>query len=205
LRGADRPRGRGDPADGEDRQGQRHGARPGAARALHPPARDPLLRQCGVAGPLGHRHRHPARVTRRVPLAVTTIEVVVSQRRLDGARAIVTGGTRGIGKAIASTEASLAEALDDLAGERVQALACDVTDAAAVESFVAEAVAVLGGLDVLVNNAGTYMLGRFEDLDDADWQRTFDVNVFGSVRCARAALPHLRASTSGRIVNIAST
>jgi NAD(P)-dependent dehydrogenase (short-subunit alcohol dehydrogenase family) len=139
--------------------------------------------------------------------------------RLDGARAIVTGGTRGIGRSIAGaflregaavvvsgrSEATVGEALGDLGPGAVHGLVCDVSDAAAVEEFVAAAVSHLGGLDVLVNNAGTYMLGRFDDLDDADWQRTFEVNVFGTVRCARAALPHLRASRSGRIVNIAST
>ena len=69
------------------------------------------------------------------------------------------------------------------------AIPVDVTDAAAVAAAVAEAVRRLGGLDVLINNAGIGAQGTVEDNDDDEWRRIFDVNVLGMVRVARAALP----------------
>ena len=62
-----------------------------------------------------------------------------------------------------------------------------------------------GGLDVLVNNVGAAHVANWWEVDDADWMRSFELNVLSYVRCARAALPHLRASDQARIVNVAST
>ena len=79
-----------------------------------------------------------------------------------------------------------------------------MTDADGVPRAVEEAVRRLGGLDVLINNAGVGAQGTVEDNDDDEWRRVFDVNVVGMVRVARAALPHLRESSSAAIVNTCS-
>jgi 2-keto-3-deoxy-L-fuconate dehydrogenase len=97
---------------------------------------------------------------------------------------------------------------DDPRDAGLRPVVADVTDDAAVRSAVAEAARALGGLDVLVNNAGIGAAGTVEDNDDAEWQRVFDVNVLGIVRATRAALPALRASAARRgeaaIVNTCS-
>jgi len=120
---------------------------------------------------------------------------------------IVTGGASGIGAAVADTlRAAGARVIvfdrDVTAGE--DAIQVDVTDAAGVSAAVADAVARLGGLDVLVNNAGIGAAGTVEDNSDEEWHRVYDVNVVGMVRMARAALPALRSSSSASIVNTCS-
>jgi 3-oxoacyl-[acyl-carrier protein] reductase len=136
---------------------------------------------------------------------------------LRGRRAIVTGGSKGLGRAIAAELLAEGAAvaicardtaeLDQTAAELsasggITALPCDVTDPAQVESFVARAAEALGGIDILVNNAGAATPGRFGDLTDADWQRDIDVKLFSQIRCTRAALPHLRRSEAPRVINI---
>jgi 2-keto-3-deoxy-L-fuconate dehydrogenase len=118
-------------------------------------------------------------------------------------RAIVTGGGSGIGAATAALlrERGGSVAVLDRSGGDIP---CDVTDADGVPRAVEEAVRRLGGLDVLVNNAGIGAQGTVEDNDDDEWRRVFDVNVLGMVRVARAALPHLRESSSAAIVNTCS-
>jgi NAD(P)-dependent dehydrogenase (short-subunit alcohol dehydrogenase family) len=85
------------------------------------------------------------------------------------------------------------------------AIAADLAVRGAPERAVAEAVAALGGLDVLVNNVGVARQVSFDDLDDDDWQAALDLNVMSYVRAIRGALPHLRASDQARIVNVSST
>ena len=80
----------------------------------------------------------------------------------------------------------------------------DVSEDASVRAGVQQLVDVLGGLDILVNNAGIGAQGGIEDNDDNEWHRVFDVNVLGLVRVTRAALPALRASQHGAIVNTCS-
>jgi len=128
---------------------------------------------------------------------------------MDGLRALVTGGASGIGLATARRLAAfgaVVAVLDraDEAPDGFPLVHADVSDDAAVRAAVAEAVETLGGLDILVNNAGIGAQGGVADNDDEEWHRVFDINVVGMVRVTRAALPALRASSHGAIVNTAS-
>ncbi|WP_409061123.1 SDR family NAD(P)-dependent oxidoreductase [Streptomyces sp. SYP-A7185] len=128
----------------------------------------------------------------------------------EGLTALVTGGASGIGRATAELLAARGArvAVLDLDPGGVEkpltGYRADVSDDASVREAVAAAVADLGGLDVLVNNAGIGAQGTVEDNDDAQWHRVLDVNVLGIVRTTRAALPHLRLSTRAAIVNTCS-
>ena len=129
---------------------------------------------------------------------------------MQGLVALVTGAGSGIG--LATAEALLAEgarvAALDLAPPPARTgllpLVCDVTDEASVGAAVTRAVREFGGVDVLVNNAGIGAQGTVEENALAEWQRVFDVNVFGIVRATQACLPHLRRSQHAAIVNTAS-
>jgi len=137
---------------------------------------------------------------------------------LGGLRAIVTGGSKGLGAAIARELVgegvavalcarhdqelqATAQALRGHGGT-VVATAADVTRPEEVRAFVEEAARQLGGVDILVNNAGRAHPGSFASLTDEDWQADLDVKLFAQIRCARAALPHLRTSGVGAIINI---
>lgn len=128
----------------------------------------------------------------------------------EGLKALVTGGASGIGRATAELLAARGArvAVLDLDPTTVEkpltGYRADVSDDASVREAVAAAVADLGGLDVLVNNAGIGAQGTVEDNDDAQWHAVLDVNVLGIVRTTRAALPYLRASTHAAIVNTCS-
>ncbi|MEN0103430.1 MAG: SDR family oxidoreductase [Curtobacterium sp.] len=128
----------------------------------------------------------------------------------EGLRAIVTGGASGIGAAITSAlqERGATVAVLDLQTSGVTdgaiAVPCDVGDDESVRAAVATAVEQLGGLDVLVNNAGIGAQGTVEDNPDDEWRHVYEVNVLGVVRLSRAALPHLRASGNASIVNTCS-
>ncbi|MFD5625348.1 SDR family NAD(P)-dependent oxidoreductase [Streptomyces sp. NPDC127072] len=128
----------------------------------------------------------------------------------EGLRALVTGGASGIGRATADLLVSRGArvAVLDLDPSSVEkpllGYRADVADDTSVREAVAAAVAELGGLDVLINNAGIGAAGTVEDNDDEQWHRVLDVNVVGMVRTARAALPHLRDSAHAAIVNTCS-
>lgn len=126
-----------------------------------------------------------------------------------GLTAIVTGGASGIGLAAASLlrERGAQVACLDLNPEVDKPLLgfkADVTDDPSIREAVAAAAEALGGIDIVVNNAGIGAQGSVEDNDDAEWARVFDVNVQGMVRTTRAALPHLRRSPHAAIVNVSS-
>jgi NAD(P)-dependent dehydrogenase (short-subunit alcohol dehydrogenase family) len=129
---------------------------------------------------------------------------------LRGRTALVTGGAQGIGRATADLMASLGAdvAVLDRAVEGVshplRPYQADVSDRDRVVAAVDEAARDLGGIDILVNNAATGAVGTIEDHDDADWHRVLDVNVVGLARVSAAALPHLRRSAAGAIVNVCS-
>jgi 3-oxoacyl-[acyl-carrier protein] reductase len=142
--------------------------------------------------------------------------------RLDGKVALVNGGSRGIGRGIAEALAAeganlvicsrdktaitaTAQAIASAHGTEVVPVAADVADAGTAEELVAAAAERFGRLDILVNNGGGPPRGTFADFSDADWQHAFDLLLLNVVRMVRAALPHLRASGGGRIVNVASS
>lgn len=130
---------------------------------------------------------------------------------LSGLKAIVTGGGSGIGAAAARALADRGASVAVLDLDPAAAVAAgfhgfiaDVADDASVRAAVTAAAEALGGLDLVVNNAGVGAAGTVEDNQDAQWHRVFDVNVVGVVRVTRAALPYLRASTKAAIVNTCS-
>jgi 3-oxoacyl-[acyl-carrier protein] reductase len=143
-------------------------------------------------------------------------------RELEGKVAVVTGGSRGIGRAIAvalgargarvvvnftANEAAAADTVQMVtaAGGTGVALRFDVADAAAVDTAFKEIVAAEGGLHILVNNAGVAVNALTLGSKDADWRRSLDTNLGGTVNCTRAALRALmKAREAGRIVNITS-
>jgi NAD(P)-dependent dehydrogenase (short-subunit alcohol dehydrogenase family) len=91
------------------------------------------------------------------------------------------------------------------AGGSAEGTVCDVADLQAVEEAVARAVAAFGGLDVLVNAAGVGRFARFEEVDEAEWQRTIGVNLGGVFHTTKAAIPHLLKRPGANIVNVGST
>jgi len=138
--------------------------------------------------------------------------------------AIVTGGTSGIGRSIAtelaaegaavaigdiretprgSTEQPTAATIRDDGGEAIFA-ETDVTNDEDAERLVDRTVESFGGVDVLVNNAGILLEGRVDEMTQEEWDRTFAVNVRSIYHCTRHALPHLRESDAPRIVNLSS-
>jgi NAD(P)-dependent dehydrogenase (short-subunit alcohol dehydrogenase family) len=138
---------------------------------------------------------------------------------LEGRVALVTGAAKRTGRALAL---ALAEAGADVAvhfqssrdeaqavaseiesrGRRAALVQVDLTDPAAVERAFGEATRELGRLDILVNNVGTIVWKRFEDLSPDDWTTCLDGTLFATLNASRAALPSLRASGRGRIINI---
>jgi NAD(P)-dependent dehydrogenase (short-subunit alcohol dehydrogenase family) len=134
---------------------------------------------------------------------------------LTGKVALITGGSEGIGKATArilTLEGAkvaiaarrpqvLAQAAAEIGGETL-AITADVSSPADIERMVAETVARFGRLDIVVNNAGVALAKPFMDATDADWSADLDLKLFGAIRVSRAAIPHLRKSGGGRIINI---
>jgi NAD(P)-dependent dehydrogenase (short-subunit alcohol dehydrogenase family) len=136
---------------------------------------------------------------------------------LTGARALVTAGAAGIGLEIARAfvrEGAKvhvcdvdAEALAALAASdpKLTASRCDVADRAQVAALFEDALKALGGLDVLVNNAGIAgPTGRVEEINPEDWDRCVQVCLTSQFNCARLAIPHLRKSANASIVNLSS-
>lgn len=138
------------------------------------------------------------------------------QSNLDGRRAVITGGSRGIGLAIAEALAAegvhvsicgrdaetLASARTELArhGTNVHTAVCDVADAGAIEGYIADAAAALGGIDILVNNASGFGAGDSED----GWATSINVDLLGTIRATRAARPWLAQSEQASVIHIAS-
>ena len=125
--------------------------------------------------------------------------------------AVVTGGASGIGAATAAllSERGARVAILDRDVTAVDehtftVIACDITSAAAVDAAVGHVAEKLGGIDIVVNNAGIGAVGDITANSDEEWHRVFDVNVVGIARVSRAALPYLKRSAHPAIVNVAS-
>jgi 3-oxoacyl-[acyl-carrier protein] reductase len=137
----------------------------------------------------------------------------------DARVAIVTGGTKGIGRAVAEalsaagvrvavgarTEADVLAAAAALGGDgRALGVACDVSRAGDCARLVERTVEAFGRLDILVNNAGIGRFGAVDELEEEDWRRVLGTNLDGPFYCSRVAIPHLRRAGGGWIINIGS-
>jgi NAD(P)-dependent dehydrogenase (short-subunit alcohol dehydrogenase family) len=140
---------------------------------------------------------------------------------LDGKTALVTGASRGIGRAVAEAyadagadvclvarDAGLLEEVAAVArkhGRRAVVIPADLTEAGAAEHVVAAAVGELGRIDIVVNNAGgTSFSTPFASMRDTGWRKTFDLNVDAAARICQAVAPHLFGQRSGSVVNMSS-
>lgn len=124
--------------------------------------------------------------------------------------AVVTGAARGIGAEISrslSDQGARVAGLDLVrpTSDWLLGVECDVADQRSVDRAIAEVVEKLGPPAVLVLNAGVFGITAIEDLDLSEWKRTLDINLTGAFLCARAVLPHMRASGYGRVVAIGSS
>lgn len=139
---------------------------------------------------------------------------------LSGRSALITGGGKGLGRAIAL---ALAEAgadiavasrtkadLDEVAeavrrsGRRAVAVAADMSDEGSVRALIDEALRELGGIDILVNNAGIEGVGAVTEMQTELWDRTMAVNLRGPMLCCKHIGPHMMARGSGKVINVAS-
>ena len=143
-------------------------------------------------------------------------------RRGENQAVLVTGASRGIGRAIGerlaaegyhviandleSRRADLESLRDEIAaaGDRCDLAFGDVSDPGSVSAFVGEALRLAGRMDVLVNNAGVLSVHLVENIEPDEWDRMYDVNTKGPFLVTKALLPHFRKAGKGRIVNIAS-
>jgi NAD(P)-dependent dehydrogenase (short-subunit alcohol dehydrogenase family) len=141
---------------------------------------------------------------------------------LTGRGALVTGGSRGLGYAMAAALASAganlvlaarnkeegesaARELQKDFGTKVSFITTDVTDVKQVDALVTSALKFLGKIDVLINSAGINIRGPIDELDPADFDKVININVKGTWLCCRAVVPHMKRQESGKIINLAST
>ena len=136
-----------------------------------------------------------------------------------GKVALVTGATKGIGKAVTDIfirqggtviavglNGSALEALKEEYGEKLLSYQCDVADEQAVRDLVKAAIDKTGRIDIMINNAGIYMEDKapFVQQNSSIWKKKIDINILGTLYMTHAVLPHMIAQRGGRIVNVAS-
>lgn len=141
--------------------------------------------------------------------------------KLEGKKAVVTGGARGIGRGIAEAfaaegaDVAVVDVLGDgeaapvlgairRSGRRAVYFCADVSEEGQVRSMLGRVLEGLGGLDILVNNAGILTQSPIEELSVADWDRVLAVNLRGTFLCCRFVVPHMLENGGGRIINVAS-
>jgi len=141
---------------------------------------------------------------------------------LTGKAAVVTGATRGIGRAIAESlaahganvtlsarkEDAVREAAEEIAkrakGGRVLGVRCDVRSYDDCSALIAKTVEEFGRLDILINNAGIGGMVPVEEMSPETWRSVIETNLNGMFYCTREAIPHLRATRAGFVINIGS-
>jgi 3-oxoacyl-[acyl-carrier protein] reductase len=150
-------------------------------------------------------------------------DIMQSACDLTGKKALITGASRGIGRAVAemladhgaqvvahygTDEEAATHVLNGLTGEGHAILSADLGDATAAGNLAGQAAKLLGGLDVVVNNAGIFVTHDIAELDQANWQqfwdRTIAVNLNGPAHVLHGAIPHLEKAGGGHIINVTS-
>lgn len=141
---------------------------------------------------------------------------------LKGRAAIITGGSKGLGLAMAAALASAgadimlvnrnaaegsnaAKELADDYGRRVISFPADITDQQQTEAMASAAINVFGKIDILINSAGINIRGAIDELQQEEFSRVMQVNVNGTWLCSRAVVPHMKKNNGGKIINLAST
>ena len=146
----------------------------------------------------------------------------IKQFDLTGKSAIITGGSKGLGLAMAEGLATAgaqimlvnrnnsegeqaAQEIREAYGVSVFSFAADVSKQKETEAMVQQAIEAFGKIDILINSAGINIRGPIDEVTPSDFQKVMDVNVTGSWLCARAVTPHMKKNKYGRIINLAST
>ncbi len=171
--------------------------------------------------PFPHQQQHaPGRTDRMDPVPDHGEDSYEGSGRLEGKRAIITGGDSGIGRAVAiafaregadimiayldeAEDARATARLVEQAGSTCRLIAGDLADPAHCRAIIDETFSAFGGIDILVNNAAHQRsFAELDDISDAEWERTFAVNIHAMFRLAKAAVEHM--GEGGSIINTAS-